>query len=528
MAGAAGFLSRILGTAPDPIPSIYGANNDTTPEEIDTILSDLQSDLHRMNLITLGEDVSPERIKQYRHRARYGDPRYLYSLMDEMIRLGPGAQMRTATEAMKSARPQFLTDPEDWNDDTNKPEDADPAEVAQARAARDFLEDTLSPKLDELIGIHANAHWYGIADSKLILNPRGNANRYDAIEEIEEIPARRHRLDVNTQEWMLMLSPDSWDGYPVKDLLLQPDRGNEGLFFTEVGAGATSLDQRGILMQCFPAWNALQYALRWQLKGLELNGVPFRWTEVDFAHPNRVAEAKKGLSHMGSTGIAVVQTGTKINFAPEMRGGGSDPFSGVIDWCDRQFDSKFLGHSQMTGVQKGVGGKMQGQTAVQQFEDLTNSRLRTFAPSLEKLGKTLITRNLGQHIADQHAPIIRLRFEDRDDPEVLSKVALTLKQAGAGELVGVDDLVRRCLGHVADVGDKNLGPAPQNAAFAAPGAASGDASAPMSALESKQSLQAIGNATSEEYPAIKRVIARYVEHEKQRALAFAKRRRGRG
>jgi len=525
--GAAAFLSRVLGTAPDPVPSIYGTNNDQTPEEIDAILGDLQSDIHRMNLLTLGEDISPERIKQYRNRARYGDPRYLYAMMDEMIRLGPGAQMRTATEAMKSARPQFLTNPEDWNDDTNKPEDADPTEVAEARAARDFLEDTLSPKLDELIGIHANSHWYGIADSKLILNPRGNANRWDSIDEIEEIPARRHRLDVNTHEWMLMLSPDSWDGYPVKDLLLQPDRGNEGLFFTEIGKGSTSLDQRGILMQCFPAWNALQYTLRWRLKGLELNGVPFRWAEVDFAHPNRVAEAKRGMSNMGSTGFALVQTGTKLNFAPEMRGGG-DPFADAIDWSTRQFDEKFLGHSQMTGVQKGVGGKMQGQQAVQQFEDLTNSRLRTLSPDFERLGKTLVTRNLGQHIADQHAPIIKLRFEDRDDPEIVAKVALTLFQANAGELVGVDDLVRRCLGHVADDGDKNLGPAPKNALGSAPGAAPGNASAPMSALESKQALQAIGNADSAEYPAIRRVIQRYQESEKRRALAFAKRRRGRG
>ena len=122
----------------------------------------------------------------------------------------------------------------------------------------------------------------------------------------------------------------------------------------------------------------------------------------------------------------------------------------------------------MTGLQKGVGGKMAGATASEQFQDLTNSRLRTLSSQMtRKLGKTLIARNFGAKIAEQNCPIIKLRFVERDDPELLSKVALTLKQAGAGEAVGVEDLVRRCAMKIAAVGDKNLGAAGPEAGPAA-------------------------------------------------------------
>jgi hypothetical protein len=232
---------------------------------------------------------------------------------------------------------------------------------------------------------------------------------------------------------------------------------------------------------------------------------------------------------MGSTSYGVFHVGTKLNVVPTPSGGANDPFETRIEWCIRQFDEHFLGHSQMTGVQKGVGGKMQGAQAVQQFEDLTNSRLRTFSAQVTNtLAPTLIARNLGPHIAEQHSPIVRLRFEDRDDPEILAKVALTLYQANAGELVGVDDLVRRCLGHVADATDKNLGPAPKGGTGAAP---PGDATAVsmhgLSAAEHRQALQALANADTSEFRGIRDVIAGYVSHEKKRALAYGKKRLGR-
>lgn len=533
MAGAAGWLSYLLGSGADDTSAASPSSvaiepsdpNAPSSKDIEELLDEYEADLTRMNLVTLGRDYSLDDIKSYRQLARFGDPRKLYSVFDEMPRLGPGGQMHTATEAMKSARPQFITNPEDWDDDDNTPDDADPVDVANARAARDFLEDTFRPNLEELIEIHADEHWYGIADSKIVLDPRGNSGRWDSIAAVEGIPARRHRFDPTTHEWVLMLSPDAWNGTPVADLTLRPDSGTEGLFFTEIGAGRISLDQRGILVQCLIPWNYEQFLLRWSAKYVELYGIPPRIALVDFAHPNRVAEAKKALKTMGSTSYGVFQTGTDLKLLDAHAAGASDPFEARIDWCARQYDEKFLGHSQATGVQRGVGGKMQGDQAREIFQDLTNSRLRTFSTQLTRgPGKTLVARNFGADVAQQHSPFVKLRYVERDDPEILAKVALTLKQAGAGESVGVEDLVRRCALKLAAEGDKNLGAAAPAAGIGGgQGVTSGEAGMTgIGASAGRQALQAIANADSTEYLAIARVIAQYQEHEKKRALAFGR------
>src|ERR1017187_7848948 len=225
---ASSWVSKFLGvenTADSP--ALLDPDAPTAPD-IDDILNGYKEDLTRQNLITLGRDFSPDEIKNMRHRARYGDPRFMYAFFDEMLRLGPGTQKQISIEAMKAAMPQFVTSPEDWDDDSNVPLDADPVDVANARAARDYLQDTLTPHLADLIQIHGNVHFYGIADSKIVLNPRGNSGQWDAIADISEVPARRHRLDVVTHEWMLMPSPDSWEGVPISQLLLQPDRAPRG------------------------------------------------------------------------------------------------------------------------------------------------------------------------------------------------------------------------------------------------------------------------------------------------------------
>ena len=517
---ASSWVSKFLGvenTADSP--ALLDPDAPTAPD-IDDILNGYKEDLTRQNLITLGRDFSPDEIKNMRHRARYGDPRFMYAFFDEMLRLGPGTQKQISIEAMKAAMPQFVTSPEDWDDDSNVPLDADPVDVANARAARDYLQDTLTPHLADLIQIHGNVHFYGIADSKIVLNPRGNSGQWDAIADISEVPARRHRLDVVTHEWMLMPSPDSWEGVPISQLLLQPDQGTEGLFFTEIGAGSEHLDQRGLMFRCIVPWGIEQYTVRWRAKYIELFGIPPRYALVDFAHPNRVAEATKGLKRMGANSYGVFQLGTEVKLLEAHTAGNNDPFEAQLDWCQRQYDSAILGHSQMTGVQKGVGGKMQGSQATQQFEDVTNSRLRTLSAAMSNtLGKTLVARNFSPKIADLHAPSIKLRFADRDDPEILSKVALTLFQAGAGELIGSEDLVRRCTMRLAIGDEKNLG---KPAAGASGGA--GSTSMPMSAAENRQMLTAIANADSHEYKAIRTVIAQYVESEKKRALAYGKKR----
>src|ERR1017187_4825433 len=236
--------------------------------------------------------------------------------------------------------------------------------------------------------------------------------------------------------------------------------------------------------------------------------------------PQPRCRGHQGPEAHGAKFLRRFQLGTEVKLLEAHTAGNNDPFEAQLDWCQRQYDSAILGHSQMTGVQKGVGGKMQGSQATQQFEDVPTSRLRTLSAAMSNtLGKTLVARNFSPKIADLHAPSIKLRFADRDDPEILSKVALTLFQAGAGELIGSEDLVRRCTMRLAIGDEKNLG---KPAAGASGGA--GSTSMPMSAAENRQMLTAIANADSHEYKAIRTVIAGYVESEKKRALAYGKKR----
>lgn len=437
-------------------------------------LAEFRSDIAFQNLIPIGvEFLNSDLVANFK-RARYRDPRYLYDMMTELMRLGPGPQITKATEAMKSATAQFQTSPVSWDDANGTPTTmaqvadgtwqmvaADPGEVQIARICRDYLGETLTPHLSDLIGINgAGEHWYGVACSKIRLNPRGNMGRWDSIDAIEEIPQRRFRLSPTTDEWMLMLSPFSWEGYPVKDLLLNPAYGNEGLFFTEIGANSQHLDQRGLLAQLLWLWNAEHAVWRWRGKYVQDRGNPPMWATINASRPDRQQQMLDELGEIGNAGKGVIVDGEKIDFAPSISGD-SDPFAAMISDIHRQYDAVLLAHEQGSGVQKGVGGKTQGDEARQQFEDVTNSRLRTFSPQLVNgLGRVLITRAFGADIAARHTPMISLRFQDRDDPTALASNALVLKQSGAGKFVAAKKLVQRCGFDVAGPGDVTLGDAP--------------------------------------------------------------------
>jgi hypothetical protein len=536
MAGS--FLQRMLGTAPDAAPSIL---DKPTSDEIDQLLNDYRSDINRQNLVTLGRDFTPEDVRNYRHRARFNDPRYLYGMYDELMRLGPAPQLSVSTEAMKSANAQFITYPEDYNEDASLHDEADPKDVADARAARDFLEDTLSPYLTEIIEIHANEFYYGIADSKITLEPRGNAGKFDSIEHVEELPARRHRLNPLDRSWQLMLSPDSYEGVPVADLGLRDDGGTEGVFFTEIDPQAP-LDQRGVLWQCLVPWGIQQYGMRWYAKYVELFGIPPRMAFVDFAHPNRVKEAQAGLKGMGSTSYGVFQTGTDVRLLEAHNGGAMNPFETILELCTRMYDATILGHQQAMGVQKGVGGKLASGVAAEAFRELTNSRLRTLSSQLTRgLGRTLISRNLGKKIAQFHPAIVRLAYVERDDPTQLATTALTLKNAGAGEKIQAEDLVRRCNLRVAEEGDVNLGPPVATGQAPAAGGATTttDTTVADQVIDTKKSEaaraleeilgQRLGASPikgTHVYDEIRKVITGYMEHERKRAVTYAKRRMG--
>lgn len=417
-----------------------------------------------MALVNLGQEFTPDDVDSYRTQARFGDPRRLYAMWDEWLRLGPTAPYRKAVEWMKAARPQFITFPEDYDDDANVPEGADPREVAEARAARDFLEDTLSERLSEIIEIHADQEFYGIADSRWRIAPRANAGRWEAIDSIEPIPPRRHKLDTSTHEWVLTPSPYSDQGVPISSLTLRPDAGLEGLFFTEIGAGAKHLDQRGLFFEVMVPWQMHQYVVRWRAKHLELYGSPMRFGIADPSVPGQHDEMMQMLGYMGHSGFGVFDKArndgvTDVKLLDAASSGANDPYEMFLEWINRQYAEAILWHTQASSVQKGAGSRTSADVAVMQAQEATNARLIRIASQLRRgPAKILIARNLGARIAERHTPIVRLLFVQKDDPVTLAEIAAKLYSAGAGPSIGREDLVRRCSLRVV-VGDEQALPA---------------------------------------------------------------------
>jgi hypothetical protein len=451
------------------LSALFRADQADAGKDPDKDLAAYESDLRWLGLIAIGEEYKPADIKQFRESARNGDPRQLYELYDEMLRLGPGPQKSKALEAMKGASVQFKTFPEEFDDDDSIPDGADPQAVADARAARDFLQDTLSEWMTDLIGYHAEQDFVGIADSRIRLLPRGNAGRYDSIEDVIPIPARRHRLDTNTAygaEWLLVTQPGGYNGIPIRDIRLRSDRGTEGVLFTEIGEGSAHLDQRGLLFQCLVPWAIQQVTARWRAKWIELYGVPIRMGFVDFSNKKRKADMYAMLKSMGSTAFGLVDR-SPANQTEDMKllessnaSGASDPFERQLEWCGQLYSEIILGHNQGVGVAKGAGSKTSADTAENQFKNLINSRLQTQAGQFRRgLGRPLVARNLGPRIATLHNPVMKLQYRDRDDPEMLATVAKLLKEAGAGGVIASEDLVRRCTLRLASGDEKTLGEA---------------------------------------------------------------------
>src|SRR5512135_2862658 len=79
--------------------------------------ADYRSDLTLQNLLQIGLEQSPEDIIQLRKRARWGDSRWLMSLYDEMMRLGPAAQVLKAREALKGTQTIWQATPEEADED---------------------------------------------------------------------------------------------------------------------------------------------------------------------------------------------------------------------------------------------------------------------------------------------------------------------------------------------------------------------------------------------------------------------------
>ena len=410
------------------------------------------TDLTLQYLLQIGSEFTPADVRNLRTRARWGDVRYLCGLYDEFMRLGPGPQVRKMIEAIRDTEDQYLTTPEDLDDDSGDGggEDLPAKQADAAKDARDYVEQVVTPWAEEIKAHMVTAELYGFAAGEIRTDPRGMKWRGEWRERIVDfrpIAARRFRLDPVSHEWLLTLDPLSMEGVPVLPLV---QRGK--LLWMEVGKDTEPLDQRGLFFQCLVPWAIMQFCVRWRAKRVELYGVPPRIGYTDFSDANTKAEMENMLRNMGAQGFGIFPEGSKVEFVNALAQGRIDPQAEQIEWCARQFDLILLGDTQASGVQVGAGSRTSKKEAIAGFSDLTNARARKIATQVfnRQLIPGLVLRNIGEAVAAENSPIMTSAVVEEDDAKALADTALALAQAGYGEKIDAEDTIRRCTLQVAD------------------------------------------------------------------------------
>ena len=403
-------------------------------------------DLTLQNLLAIGSEFTPDDIIQLRRRARYGDPRWLYSLYDEMQRLGPAPQVLKAREAIKGTETLWHATPEEADEDETSTEPGDKV----ARLVRDVTEEAWGKWVPDLKDLLSKKHFYGLACVQVMWNPKAIEGKWSRVTDIRPIPARRFRLDPETLRFKLLTNPYTWDGPFVDDL-----QKTGKLIFVETGADEEPLDQRGLFFQCLLPWAIEQFTVRWRAKRLQNFGMPPVMVTYPKGDPSNKATADELAAILASGTRASLPDGMKAELLSAVGGGkGGDPYEVAIEWCARQYDQIILGHSQVSGVQQGAGSRTSSHDAVGLFKDVTNSRARDWDKDFrQQATHPYVSREFGADVADEHCPVTDSRVVERDNPVELAGVIFQLTQAGLGGVIAAEDAVRRCTLKVAEDGE---------------------------------------------------------------------------
>lgn len=435
-----------------------------------------KTDLTLQNLLAIGTEFAPADITDLQRRARFGDPRWLFSLYDMMRRLGVGTQFNKVITAIRGATDTWTASPADYDDeDVMEPSPEIGGDPVLARLIRDAVKEAFEPVLADLKRIGGTHLFYGIAAARLTLVPRAGpaiAKRIvpwgiSGIESVTAIPQRRFRMDPLSQKWLLTLTPLSFEGVEVGPLV---DKG--ALIWWEEGREEVHLDERGLYFQVLIPWVFVQYLIRWWGRFMEkVSTAPVVGTHK----PNDVqtkAALEAAIDRMAADfGVTIPDT-ADFKFLNLPLTGLRDFHEAAWEWGRRQFDEAILGHSQASGVQVGAGSQASTGDAQELFREITNDRLGPVVNPIQKFVRWFVASEFGPTLAAFYTPTLHSEWQKRDDPSGIAAVGKTLKEAGAGESVAAEDLVRRAGLRIAKPGEKNLGAAPAASAF--PGALPGD------------------------------------------------------
>lgn len=433
-----------------PISTGPAPNDAMSQQASQAAAADYRLDLALQQLLAIGAEFAPDDIIGLRKRARFGDPRWLYSLYDEMMRMGPAPQVLKAREAIKGTQTVWNATPEEADEDENS---TDPEDKA-ARLIRDVTEEAWAKWLPDIKTHLSTKFFYGLAAIQVMWRPKAIENKWSRIVDIRPIPARRFRLDPQTMRFRFLSNPFSWEGPYVDDL-----QKTGKLIFVEVGADVEPLDQRGLLFQCLIPWAFQQYAVRWRGKKLQTFGMPPVMVTYPSADPANKAVADQLANLLASGTRASIPEGMKAELLAAASSGsrGGDMYENAVEWCARQYDQTILGHSQVSGVQVGAGSRSSSKDAIGLFKDVTNSRAKELDNDMgQQCYGPYVAREFGQDWAENHTPTTTSTVVERDDPTELSAVLLALSQAGLGGVVAAEDSVERCTVKIAEEGEMTM------------------------------------------------------------------------
>jgi len=476
------------GAAPPPSPPkpaiTPGPTNVIVMSNVDASPDEYKPDLTYQNLVPLAVEISPITLTEYRRRARFGDPRWLFAFYDESLRVGVNVQHTKVITRMRSARAIFHTFPEDLEseeyDEGFKPEPVEGAPVARlgphkkaidvklaadARDAAKYVEQQLKPWLPQILEAAAEAHAYGLSGVWLKVEPGGSEDGLDQITAVSYVEPRRLRIDQPRNKLQIQLDPKA-SSFVDADEYIKTGQ----LVIFDV-APTKSLDQKGLFWQSIIPWAQYQYGNRWWAKFLELFGIPFRSATYEGNTPKARKEVEEVLAKAGASGWAALPAGTTIQFASAVAGESGSPHERWADFLVGTLDQIWLGHNQASGVQSDAGSQQSNDAAKSGANELHDARLAMSATWItDQISRPLVARNKSPKLAKFHCPTIELKVNSNEDVLTLSTITGQAVLFGAGELIDAADVVSRLGLKLARKGKKNLkAPEPPAPPAGAPG-----------------------------------------------------------
>lgn len=135
------------------------------------------------------------------------------------------------------------------------------------------------------------------------------------------------------------------------------------------------------------AWPYLfkNYAVRDLAELLEIYGLPIRiGTYPRNAGPAEKSTLMRALMSLGHNAAGIIPEGMKIDFEEVAKGGGSDPFTAMIDWCERTESKVIVGQTLTAQTDGGSGAFALGRVHQDVMWDLTLSDCRQVAGTLTR------------------------------------------------------------------------------------------------------------------------------------------------